>query len=83
MATTSTMGQPTRTANKVWWAIAVVAAIIIVMALMSRNRDGGLSTTRPAVSDSTIAPQNTGIGVPAGTGTGVAPTTPTNTAPRN
>ena len=79
MAITSTMEQPTRTANKVWWAIAIVAAIIIAMALLSRNRDGGVSTTRPAVSDSMAAPQNTGTG----TGTGVAPTAPTNTAPGN
>ncbi len=85
MATTSTMGQPTRTANKVWWAIAIVAAILIVMALMGRRDAVAPTTGIQSTTQGTMDTRNTDTtGVPAGTNTNAVPvptTTPTNTVP--
>lgn len=86
MATITTMGQPTTTANKVWWAIAIVAAILIVMALMGRrdNATGTLSTTQGTMDSTTANTRTTDTPeIPAGTNTNAAPapTTPTNTIP--
>ena len=86
MATTTTMGQPTRTTNKVWWAIAIVAAILIVMALIGRrdNATGTQGMTQGTMDPSTVNTQTTDTpSVPAGTNTNAtpAPTIPTNTVP--
>ncbi len=84
MAITSTMGQSARNsniANKVWWAIAIVAAILIVMALIGRrNADApvtGQSTLQGTVGESTTTNmQNSSF-----PGTPVVPNTPATTVP--
>lgn len=90
MATTSTMGQPTRastTANKVWWAIAIVAAVLIVMALIGRRNANApvteQSTMQGTLGESTsLNNQNANPpGTPTRTDSGSAPGAPANTVP--
>ena len=79
MATT-TMGQPTRTNKNVWWAVAVVAAILIAIAMMVRSPRNADTTgaATSGVSDTNTTMQNNGAATgTSGADTGVAPGTAT------
>ncbi|OFZ28284.1 MAG: hypothetical protein A2622_04065 [Bdellovibrionales bacterium RIFCSPHIGHO2_01_FULL_40_29] len=77
MATT-TLGQPMRSKSTIWWAIAIVAAILIAIALMVRApRNTGISLTTPATTER--APTETGTGTETAPAT--TPGTPIDVVP--